>query len=68
MTAQRVPPGRAHEVMVRAASARSTYGRNAGRVADLCNPAHYPVTAVCSVCGLKVRRQKIAPGELDWMH
>jgi hypothetical protein len=54
--------------MVRAASARSTYGRNAGRVADLCNPAHYPVTAVCSVCGLKVRRQKIAPGELDWMH
>jgi hypothetical protein len=37
-----------------------------GRPADLRNPAHYPVTAVCLVCGQPIRCERWLRAE--WRH
>jgi hypothetical protein len=57
-----------HKVLIAGGEAYSLSGRNAGLAANLRFPWHYPVWAVCSVCGLVVRREKMAPEQLDWMH
>jgi hypothetical protein len=57
-----------HELLIKPGSAWSVgTGPNTGKLANLDFPWHYPVEAEC-VCGLMVRREKPAPGQLDWMH
>lgn len=57
-----------HELAVRPGSARSVSGKNAGQRANLRLPRHYPVEAVCRLCGRPVRREKMAPAVYDWTH
>jgi hypothetical protein len=49
-------------------SAYSVKGRNTGLEANLRNPEHYPVEALCRGCRRPVRREKPDPGRLDWEH
>jgi hypothetical protein len=58
-----------HEMLIVRESAYSVgTGRNTGKLANLRLPWHYPVEAVCSICGLVVRREKPDPACQDWMH
>lgn len=57
-----------HAVLVVKDSAYSVKGPNDGRPAILGWPSHYPMEAICSVCGQVVRREKMDPGNLDWVH
>lgn len=61
-------PTRIDEVLIVPGSARSGSRVNRRRAPDLGNPAHYPVTAVCAVCGCPVRREEMAEDEMDWLH
>lgn len=61
-------PADPHELLIVADSAYSVTGRNANLPANLRLPWHYPVEAVCKVCGLVVRREKLDPASPDWMH
>lgn len=61
-------PADPHELAVRPGSARSVSGRNAGQRANLRLPRHYPVEAVCRVCGGPVRRETMTPAVYDWIH
>ena len=58
----------AHGILIVAGSAYSMAGPNTGQEANLRKPGHYPVEAICSVCKGVVRREKPAPGQIDWMH
>lgn len=71
MTARKAAPapaGAPHETLIVKGSAYTAAGPNTGRPANLRNPAHYPVTAVCQVCHGVVRRETMAPDVLDWSH
>jgi len=59
-----------HEALIVKDSAYTASGarQNTGLPANLANRLHYPVEAICSVCGEVVRREKPAPGRLDWAH
>jgi hypothetical protein len=57
-----------HTALIVEDSAYTVEGPNTGRPANLGWPGHYPMEAVCAVCGLVVRREKIDPGQLDWTH
>jgi hypothetical protein len=39
-----------------------------GQLANLRNPDHYPVEAICRRCNQVVRRDEPEPGNPDWMH
>lgn len=56
------------EVLIVAGSAYSVKGRNTGLQANLRNPDHYPVEALCRGCGRVVRRETPEPWRLDWSH
>jgi hypothetical protein len=57
-----------HELLIKPGSAYSLIGRNTGLRANLRLPWHYPVTAICVICGEVVRREKPQPGRFDWVH
>lgn len=63
-----VPPGGPHEILIVRGSAYSVSGRNTGLPADLAKPWHYPVRAVCGICGLVVSREEMAVERQDWVH
>lgn len=57
------------EVLIRPDSAYTVGPRpNTGLRANLRNPEHYPVEAVCAGCGQVVRREKPEPLNPDWHH
>ena len=62
MVALSLVPG-AHEAIPERRSARRVRD---GQPADLRNPAHYPVTAVCQVCGRRIRCERWLRAE--WYH
>jgi hypothetical protein len=57
-----------HEMLIVPGSAYSMEGHNTNLPANLRLPWHYPVEALCSVCGEVVRREEPQPGRLDWPH
>lgn len=60
-----------HEQLIVKGSAYSVGAQpNTGQPANLRNPYHYPVEAICfrEDCGQVVRREEMKPGKLDWMH
>ena len=57
-----------HELLIVPGSAYTMAGRNTGQPANLLNAFHYPVEALCRICGLPVRREKPDPACQDWMH
>jgi hypothetical protein len=68
MAAKNAPPGAPHEALVADGSAYSMAGPNTGLPADLRKPRHYPVEGLCAICHEVVRREKMAPEQLDWLH
>jgi hypothetical protein len=56
------------EMLIVDGSARSVGGPNVGNRALLHLERHYPVEAVCSICGDVVRREKPERDVLDWPH
>jgi hypothetical protein len=52
-----------HEIVPEPASARRVRD---GEPADLNNPLHYPVTAICLVCGQPIRTERWLLSE--WRH
>lgn len=65
MTAPGLDP---HELLIRPGTAYSMAGRNTGLRANLRLPWHYPVEAVCLMCGYVVRREALDPECPDWVH
>jgi hypothetical protein len=64
-----VPGPDPHELLIEPDSAYSVgTGANTGQRANLRLPWHYPVEAVCVICGYVVRREKLDPACPDWMH
>lgn len=63
---QTAPAGAPHETLIVPGSAYME--RIPNREANLRRPEHYPVTAICQVCGGVVRREAMDPGALDWAH
>lgn len=57
-----------HELLIEPGTAYSVTGRNTGLPANLRFPWHYPVEAVCVMCGYVVRREKLDPACPDWLH
>lgn len=57
-----------HELLIEPGSAYTVgTGANTGQLANLRLPWHYPVEAVCVICGYVVRRlgQRVAAGDKD---
>jgi hypothetical protein len=58
-----IPGGDGHEIVPERGSSCRERDREP---ADLRNPAHYPITAVCKVCGQPIRCERWLRAE--WRH
>ena len=57
-----------HAITPRLDTAYSMKGANTGLPANLLNPFHYPVEAVCEECGQMIRCEHFYSSDGGWEH